>query len=90
MDHKVKIKRSTKFQKPSGIKTVRGSKPPAKRKPSIGLTPVKQVSPKFMNFKQPVKVVKSGTKKKTKSRKRGRMGAMQKNETGTMFKPFMM
>ena len=90
MDKKVKIKRSTVKHHVGGPKIKVGSTPPAKRKPSIGITPVKMVSPKFMNFKQPVKVVKSGTKNKSKSRTRGRMGAMQKNETATNFRPFMM
>ena len=89
MDKHVKIKRSTHGHHPSGIKIKRGNTPPARKAPVIGLSPIQQVSPKFMNFKQPVKVVKSGTKKKTKTRKRGRNGAMQKGETVTVFKPFM-
>lgn len=73
-----------------GIGIKKGSKNPAKRKPVIGLNPAKQVSPKFMKKKQPVKVVTSGTKKKSHTIKRTKMGRMGKQEgQAVVFKAFM-
>jgi hypothetical protein len=83
------IKNSAKPYK-VGIGTKVGYKVPARKKPSIGITPMKQVNPKFAKIKQRVKVVKSGTKSKTKSRKLGRNGGLQRGEAANTFRPFMM